>query len=55
MPFEKAVLYAARNYGVARVDLEEAVRSGDLTAGVLPGGGWGPIHPEDLEAWLESQ
>lgn len=54
MTFNQAVRWAA-TYGVTRVDLEEALRSGDLEAGALPQGGWGLIGPADLEAWLVSQ
>lgn len=54
MTFQEAVRWAAAN-GVSRAALEAALRSGEVTAGVLPTGGWALVDPEELEAWLESQ
>lgn len=54
MTFEEAVRFVAMK-GVPRGALEAALRSGEVTAGVLPTGGWAMVDPEELEAWLESQ
>jgi len=51
--FERAAQYAAR-HGISRFDLEEALRSRDLDAGVLPQGGW-LIAPADLEEWVANR
>lgn len=48
---ESAPRYAAER-GIPRSELENALRTGTLPAGVHPGGGW-VIHPEDLEAWVD--
>ncbi|MDN5715598.1 MAG: hypothetical protein L0G89_00030 [Janibacter sp.] len=50
---ERAALWA-RRHGITRVALEDALRSGDLPAGTLPGGGWA-IGAEELEAWIDRQ
>lgn len=49
---DRAAAYAYQRAQIPRVDLEEALRSGDLPAGTLPNGGW-VIDAEDLEAWVD--
>lgn len=51
---DKAAAYASR-FGIARVQLEAALRAGDIpSTGVLPNGGW-TIDPDALDAWCEAQ
>lgn len=54
MTFEQAVRFVASK-GVTRSALEAALRSGEVTAGVLPTGGWAMVDPDELMAWVESQ